>query len=71
MPHLHRGRLRLLSKDTVEVVLDFADGTWSVTPPIPRWRAEDLCRDFAEGVPWVNGLRVTRALIRTVNGVLN
>lgn len=55
----------------MEVLLDFDDTTWSVTPPIPRWRAEDLCRDFAEGVPWVNGLRVVRAVIRTVNGVLN
>lgn len=60
-----------MKNDTVEVLLDFDDTTWSVTPPIPRWRAEDLCRDFSAGVPWVNGLRVVRAVIRTVNGVLN
>lgn len=60
-----------MDHDTVEIVLRFEDGSWSVSPPIPRWRAEGVCNDLAHGALWVNDKRATWALVRTVNGVLN
>lgn len=48
---------------TVYLVLGPLDSvTWTWTPPTNRWRARDMCRDFAHGVQW-DGRPVLRALI--------
>lgn len=60
-----------MDHDTVEIVFRFEDGSWGVSPPIPRWRAKGICDDLAHGVPWVNDKHVRWAVLRTVNGVLN
>ena len=39
---------------------------WTWTPRMPRWRAEDCCRDFGAGVPW-EGRQVLGALISPVS----
>ena len=36
--------------------------TWTYSPVVYRWRARDMCRDFATGTQWM-GLPVLRALI--------
>lgn len=36
--------------------------THAYTPPMPRWRARDVCRDFAHGIEW-ESRKVLRALI--------
>ena len=40
--------------------------TWTYTPKMPRWKAEDACRDFGWGVPW-EGRPVLGALISPVS----
>jgi hypothetical protein len=48
--------------DPVVLDLTFED-TWTISAPMPRFVAEAACFDFSQGVPWLNGLRVIRALI--------
>lgn len=50
-------------KDPVYIDLTFADETWGVSAPMPRFVAEMVCFDFAMGTPWINGKTVTQALI--------
>lgn len=49
--------------DPVYIDLVFADETWGISVPMPRYVAEYVCFDFANGVPWINGKRVVKALI--------
>jgi len=49
--------------DAVYLDLEFADETWAVSVPMPRWVAEGACYDFAQGTPWIDGRRVIRALL--------
>lgn len=49
--------------DPVYIDLTFDDETWDTSIPMPRYVAEYACRDFAAGIPWINGKRVVRALI--------
>lgn len=49
--------------DAVCLDLVFADETWTISIPMPRYVAEHACRDFGEGWPWIDGRRVVRALI--------
>lgn len=56
--------------DAVYLDLTFADETWCVSPPMPRWVAEAACLDFALGVPWIDGRRVVRALLVPWEGPL-
>ena len=49
--------------DLVVILLDFADDTWTLTPPMPRWCAEWELRRIGEyGLPY-DGKRVTQALL--------
>lgn len=37
--------------DAVYLDLTFADETWAVSVPMPRWVAEGACYDFSQGTP--------------------
>ncbi len=53
-----------MTEDAVYLDLTFGDDElWCVSPPMPRFVAEAACFDFSQGVPWINGKRVTVALI--------
>lgn len=57
--------------DAVYLDLTFGDvEQYGISPPMPRFVAEAACRDFAAGVPWLNGQRVTQALIVPWTGPL-
>lgn len=50
--------------DPVYLDLEFGDiEQFGVSAPMPRFVAEAACFGFALGVPWLNGERVTKALI--------
>lgn len=50
--------------DPVYLDLEFGDiEQFGVSAPMPRFVAEMACLGFSQGVPWLNGARVTRALI--------
>lgn len=49
--------------DLVVILLDLEDGTYAVTPSMPRWIAEMALYGFGTyAEPWY-GKRVTRALL--------
>lgn len=50
--------------DAVYLDLSFGDNEqYGMSAPMPRYVAEAACFDFSQGVPWLNGMRVTQALI--------
>jgi len=57
--------------DSVYLDLAFIDETWLISPPMPRWVAEAACFDFSQGVPWLNGKTVIRALLVLYVGPLH
>lgn len=50
--------------DPVYLDMEFGDvEQFGISPPMPRWIAEAAMYDFSQGVPWLNGERVTKAVI--------